>query len=91
MAVISLVSKVALLNNGTGVISSSSKGKIAARDLLLEMVAGGILLIDGLSMIGFKFGGFKILCISDCVLESLWVHWAYVLENATAQSMDKLV
>ncbi|KAG9297157.1 hypothetical protein G9A89_019438 [Geosiphon pyriformis] len=44
--VIGLVSRVAPLNNETGVIFLSSKGKIAAKDLSLEMVAGGILLVS---------------------------------------------
>ncbi|KAG9291055.1 hypothetical protein G9A89_012927 [Geosiphon pyriformis] len=47
--------------------------------------------VDGLNMISFEFSEFEIPYIGNCVLESLWVHWTYALEDATVQSMDKLV
>ncbi|KAG9284452.1 hypothetical protein G9A89_014056 [Geosiphon pyriformis] len=62
MAVISLVLRVALLNNETGVVFFSSKRKIAARDLLLEIVAGGILLVSLITV--FEFVGVNRLLVA---------------------------
>ncbi|KAG9300354.1 hypothetical protein G9A89_009978 [Geosiphon pyriformis] len=45
MAVMSFSSRAAPLNNGIVVFSLSSKGKMAARDSSLEMVASGMVLI----------------------------------------------
>ncbi|KAG9298980.1 hypothetical protein G9A89_020293 [Geosiphon pyriformis] len=45
MVVINLVSRVAPLNNRTGVISSSLNGKIAVSNLLLMTVAKGMLFV----------------------------------------------
>ncbi|KAG9291428.1 hypothetical protein G9A89_021847 [Geosiphon pyriformis] len=46
MVVIGLVSRMALLNNRTGVVSSSSNGKIAASDLLLVTVISTGMVFD---------------------------------------------